>query len=194
MKTKVLASTAIAIATTFALPAISQSQTQGKVEYFCQVSNGIPITFARIPSGTVEMIGWQSRTFNNSGYSPERRCQEVTARFQKHSDAGNLRFITTGKMNNQNVMCVAQKKGGNCIPDGLLLTFESNEDPQKIVAELFNVSTRKRKIRLTRGKPIYINVEEYLQNTSSVRPSQPNEPENEAPPQENCDGSFFCNN
>ncbi len=92
------------------LPIVSLAKPTVKVQYICEMKQDIPITYARTPTETVEFIGWQSQAFSNSGYTPERRCQEVTARFQKHSDAGNLRFITTGRMNNQNVMCVAQKK------------------------------------------------------------------------------------
>ncbi len=193
MKNKFFTSIVIAFATTFAIPVVSLAKPQAKVQYVCEVSQGIPITYARTPTETVEFIGWQSQAFNNSGYTPQRRCQEVTARFQKHSDAGNLRFITTGKVNNQNVMCVAQKKGGNCISDGLLLTFESKDDPQKVLAELFNVSTRVQKIRLTRGRPIYIDVDEYLSNVSKTRQSQPIQAEKPAS-QDNCNGSFFCSN
>jgi Circadian oscillating protein COP23 len=193
MKNQFFTSILLTFATTFAIPVVSLAKAPVKVQYVCEISKGIPITYAHTPKETVEFIGWQSQAFNNSGYTPERRCQEVTKRFQKHSDAGNLRFITTGKINKQNVMCVAQKKGGNCISDGLLLTFESKDDPQKVLAELFNVSTRVQKIRLTRGKPIYIDVDEYLSNVSNTRQSQPIQVEKPVS-QDNCDGSFLCSN
>ena len=193
MKNQLLVPILVA-ATIIAVPSVSQSQPKGKVRYFCKVSNSIPITFARTPTETVEFIGWQSKAFSTSGYPPERRCQEVATRFQKHSDAGHLRFITTGKMNNQNVMCVAHSKGGGCRSDGLLLTFEPKDDPQTVFVELFNVSTRVRKVRLTRGKPIYIDVDEYLSNASGMRQSQPTKPENQTLPKDDCGSSFFCNN
>ncbi|MBC1278538.1 hypothetical protein GNF10_21860 [Nostoc sp. UCD121] len=183
----------ITFATTIALPIVSLAKPTVKVQYICEMKQDIPITYARTPTETVEFIGWQSQAFSNSGYTPERRCQEVTARFQKHSDAGNLRFITTGRMNNQNVMCVAKKKGSNCISDGLLLTFEPKDNPQKVLVELFNVSTRVRKIRLTRGNPVYIDVDEYLSNASKNRQSQPTQSEKPASPV-TCNGSFFCSN
>ncbi|MEH2180663.1 COP23 domain-containing protein [Nostoc sp.] len=195
MKTNFFLPFLITFAATIALPIVSLAKPKppSKVQYICEIKQGIPITYARTPTETVELIGWQSQVFSNSGYTPERRCQEVTARFQKHSDAGNLRFITTGKMNHQNVMCVAQSQGGNCISDGLLLTFEPKDEPQKVLVELFNVSTRVRKIRLTRGKPVYIDVDEYLSNVSKTRQSQPIQVEKPAS-QDNCNGSFFCSN
>lgn len=193
MKTNFFIPVLITFVTTMALPIVSLARPTSKVQYVCKMNQGIPITYARTPTETVEFIGWQSQAFSNSGYTPERRCQEVTARFQKHSDAGNLRFITTGKINNQNVMCVAKNKGSNCISDGLLLTFEPKDNPQKVLVELFNVSTRVQKIRLTRGSPVYIDVDEYLNNVSKTRQSQPIQPEKPASPI-NCNGSFFCSN
>lgn len=170
MKLQLFASILVAFATT-AMPALSQSKPAKKVEYFCQTSNGIPVTFARTPKETVEMIRWQSRFFSRSGYTPDQRCQEVTVRFQKHSDQGNLRYITTGKINNQNVMCVAPNKGGGCRADGLILTFEPQDDPQKVLVEIFNVSTRVRTAPVLRGQKqkVYIDVDEFLSNAASSR-------------------------
>ncbi|MFN6468895.1 MAG: COP23 domain-containing protein [Nostoc sp. SerVER01] len=193
MKTNFFLPVLVTFAAAIALPVVALARTPLKVQYVCEIKQGIPTTYAHTPTETVEFIGWQSQAFINSGYTPERRCQEVTARFQKHSDAGNLRFITTGKMNNHNVMCIAQNKGGNCVSDGLLLTFEPKDDPQKVLVELFNVSTRVRKIRLTRGKPVYIDVDEYLSNVSQTRRRQPIQSEKPASPV-NCNGSFFCSN
>ncbi len=192
MKPQLLAPMLI-VATTFTAPAMSQSSPSGSVQYFCKMSNNIPVTFARTPTETVEMIGWESRYFSNSGYAPEERCQKVSERFQKFSDEQSLKFITTGKMNNQNVMCVAQSKRSGCRPDGLLLTFEPNDDPQKILVELFDVSTRSKTERVRRlspgsqqqidnpltrlrqqtyidrvGQQTYIDVDKFLNNTSSV--------------------------
>ncbi len=174
MKLQLFASILVAFATT-AMPALSQSKPAKKVEYFCQTSNGVPVTFARTPKETVEMIRWQSRFFSRSGYTPEQRCQEVTVRFQKHSDQGNLRYITTGKINNQNVMCVAPNKGGGCRADGLILTFEPHDDPQKVLVEIFNVSTRVSKTPVLRGQKqkVYIDVDEFLSNAASSRQATP---------------------
>lgn len=76
----------ITFATTIAFPLVSLAKPTIKVQYLCEMKQNISITYAHTPTETVEFIGWQSQAFSKSGYTPERRCQEVTARFQKHSE------------------------------------------------------------------------------------------------------------
>lgn len=186
MKLQLLAPILVA-ATTFAPPVMSQSSPNRRVQYFCEASNGIPVTFAHTPKETIEMIRWQSRFFSGSGFTPEERCLQVSARFQKYSNQGTLRFITTGRMNNQNVMCVAESKESGCRADGLIFTFEPKDDPQTVLVEIFNVSTRASQKPLARGRQqrIYIDVNEFLSNSSSRKQhtTQPEatQPVNETP-------------
>lgn len=141
-------------------------------QYNCGVINGIPTTVARTPKGTVAVITWKSNHFSNSGFSPLKRCQAVSARFQKHSNQGSLRFITIGTMNNQKVMCVAQKIKGACRSDGLLLTLEPQDNPQQVIRDLFNVSRGASSGPTGRDAPaVYINVDNYLQSVPQVAPN-----------------------
>ncbi len=202
MKNKLFPTLLIALTTVFSVPNVAPAKSPGKVKYICDTSNRIPMTYVITSTEKIEFIGWESEAFRNSGYPPERRCRDVTKRFQYHSDAGNLRFITTGKINRQKVICIARDKKSSCISGGLLLTLEFKDNPKKVLTELFNVSTRKQKMRVTRGKPIYIDVDAYLSNIHNTRQSQPvkdeviqSQPTRTEPinSDDNCHGSFFCN-
>jgi len=46
------------------------------VKFFCS-QNDLPTTVAQTPNGTVTVIRWISTYFNEAGYSPQKRCEEV---------------------------------------------------------------------------------------------------------------------
>ncbi len=119
------------------------TQPKNSIQYFCLHQSGEkPVTVADTKRGKIELIIWKSQFFSNTGYTPEQRCDEVTARFQQHSDAKTLRYISTGTMNRQSVICVAQNDAGDCRSDGLLLTLEPRDNPNQVLRELFNLEER----------------------------------------------------
>ena len=206
MKNKLFPIVLMGLTTVFSISNIASAKSTTKVQYICDTSSSIPKTYVITSTEKIEFIGWESEAFINSGYPPKKRCQEVTQRFQKHSNAGNLRFITTGKMNRQKVICVAHNRKSSCTSGGLLITLESKDEPKEVLTQLFNVSTRKQKMSVTRGTQIYIDVNAYLSNLGNRRKFQPIKKEitQIKPPQnqsaqieiknshDDCNGSFFC--
>jgi Circadian oscillating protein COP23 len=156
-------------ATLWVLPA--QAVPQPNDRFFCGKSRNpvtgdmIPTTIARTQRGNVLMIHWRSTFFANSlnDFTPESRCLEVSRRFQTFYSQGNLSYLTTGKINDQNVICVAQEYGGSC--KGLLLTLEPKDDSQAVLRDLMDVRVNARG-PITRGaaSTTYIDVEDFLDN------------------------------
>lgn len=177
MKLQVIATLTATLTTTIASACISLPASARAIQYMCVVRNGTPTTIARTPQGSVAVISWKSNYFGNSGFSPKQRCNLVSQRFQKHANKGTLRYITVGKMNKQNVMCVAQKQSGGCRKDGLLLTFEPTDDPATVIKELFGVSSRAGGDSVHRGEGSepYININNVLQNAPNITPDSPEE-------------------
>ena len=128
------------ISSTVANP--SQTTNKSLVEYRCIERHGYPTTLADTSRGTIELIVWKKEYFSRSGYTPARRCREVTNRFQHHSDADNLRYISTGNMNGYKIICVSDKSG-NCQPNGLLITIQHDDNPEKVMRDLFNLAARR---------------------------------------------------
>lgn len=113
--------------------------------YRCVMKNDAPTTVVDTPRGRIDLIVWKTEI--PRGWSPTRRCQEITKRFQTFSDRGALRYVTSGRLNNQPVICVAENRPGvgiSCRNDGLLLTLEHNENPQRVMEQLFDISARVR--------------------------------------------------
>jgi len=119
------------------------TKPQSSIQYFCLNERGEkPVTVVDTKRGRIELIIWESEFFSGTGYTPQQRCNQVTARFQKHFDAKTLRYISTGTMNQQPVICVAQNDAGDCRSDGLLITLQPKDDPNQVLRELFNLRER----------------------------------------------------
>lgn len=152
----------------------NKQSTKPDVQYRCVDRGGTPATVAYTRRGPIELILWKSDYFDDSGYTPERRCQEVSVRFQEHSDANNLKYISTGVMNEYKVICVSEKSG-NCQPDGLLITLQHNDNAQQVLKELFDLGNRKVAGGIYRpampGIEIkeVINVENFLDESSVIK-------------------------
>jgi hypothetical protein len=140
-----------------------------KLSFYCGTSQGSPATLAKSGSRVVPIIRWSSDAFSDSGFSPERRCQEVSKRFQTYYDDGSLSFITTGRMNGQNVVCVARSHGGPCA--GLLFTLKPGANPTQVINQLFNIRTRASgPLNETTARP-YIDFEEFLTGDDTPEPT-----------------------
>ena len=88
----------------------------------------------------VPIIYWKSETFSSSGWTPTRRCQEVSARFQDYHQSGMLNYITTGRMNGLPVICVAKTNGGGCA--GLLYTLKPGQNATATLKKVLDVQTK----------------------------------------------------
>ena len=104
------------------------------VTFICGVSrDGVPTTFAQettnggIPKSK-SVIRWVSDFGDKVNYTPQKRCEEVSNRFQDYSNQGLLNYITTGKENGLDTICVAKDKerGGPCL---LLWTLKPGTNP-----------------------------------------------------------------
>jgi hypothetical protein len=60
----------------------------------------------------------------------------VSSRFQKYLSDGSLKYIRTGNINRQPVICVAKSKGGSCPDTNVLITLEPNANPEEVLIKL----------------------------------------------------------
>jgi Circadian oscillating protein COP23 len=113
-------------------PVYSQQTT-----FSCGDSNGIPATIAHSPKhGDVPIIEWVSNYFADSGYDPQTRCNQVSARFQEYSDRGELKYLTTGRINDEPVICAKQAEDRPC---NLLFTIKKISSPGETLQRLLNI-------------------------------------------------------
>lgn len=112
---------------------VSQSHPERDVQFICAQSRrtNVPTTYAWTRRGKIAVVRWQSRL---SDYSPQRRCEEVSPRFQTAYNNGSLSFITNGTINRQRVICTAREVEGACA--NLLLTLRPQDEPYSTLEQL----------------------------------------------------------
>jgi hypothetical protein len=129
-----------------AISAISQPQPSSAQTttdtYFCGISNGgVPTTFARSVTGKrLPLIRWFSTM--GSEYTPNRRCQEVSGRFQEAYEKGLLNYMTTGIMRGQQVVCASSRYGGSC--SHLLFTLKPSQNASDAIQALVDIGAQAR--------------------------------------------------
>ncbi|WP_310485732.1 COP23 domain-containing protein [Chamaesiphon sp. VAR_48_metabat_403] len=110
--------------------------------FVCSTSNGKPATVARTKKGDVAIVVWSSEEFSGSGFNPQTRCQQVSARFQSMYRSGQLKYITTGTINNLPVVCATKQIKGTCDRQNLLYTLKPNADPKQTISKLMAIRNR----------------------------------------------------
>lgn len=114
-------------------------------KFFCGTNaEGIPTTYGINPQGEKRtLITWTSDFGREAGYTPKRRCQEVSGNFQRYYEQDSINYVGVGEKNNLNIICVISQLGGKCINDdtqGQLLTLAENIDPIKAISIIFKPS------------------------------------------------------
>ena len=83
-------------------PSIPDDNEEGR--FFCGTHEGKPATFLRSPGGNILLFFWSSQYLSISGFTPQKRCVEVSRRFQIAYENETLKYITTGVINNLSVL------------------------------------------------------------------------------------------
>jgi hypothetical protein len=145
-------------------PSLAQ---QSGPKYFCDTSGRVPATVARTPRGNVTVIRWAT-TLGGGAFDPTNRCQQVSARFQNLNETNQLRFITTGRMNGQNIICVAAQKNGGCLPNGLLFTLKPGSNPRTTLQQMVNISRSATNGPILESSQarLYVDMNDVLQNAA----------------------------
>ncbi|MEB3330911.1 MAG: COP23 domain-containing protein [Synechococcaceae cyanobacterium] len=155
------AAVALAGAATLAAALSGVSAWAGAASFSCGSSNGVPTTVARTDDGrSVPMIRWTSNVFDAAGWTPQRRCQEVSQRFESFRQQGRLTYVTTGRINGLPVICSAASDGGAC--DGLLYTLKPGQDPTLALKRLFDVRYKARGPLNETSARLYLSMDELL--------------------------------
>jgi hypothetical protein len=130
--------------------------------FFCgKDSNGNPTTYVNTPSGSnIPLIRWVSDYFEPSNYTSEARCQDVSQRFNRFYRQGTLNFVTSGFINDQPVVCVADRRNGPCT--ATLFTLKSGQNATQTIQQLFDVRVGNAGPLLESEKRIYVDMKSYI--------------------------------
>ena len=171
--TSVLAFTALTV-TLSVNPGLSQEIPKQEVSFRCRIQflkgKKVHTTMAFVPDKKperyVSIIAWKSDSFPGSEWTPKKRCDEVSKKFQKFHQQGRLDYLTTGKLNGLGVICAA--KPGECNKNNILFSVRPGVNPTTVLAELKDIKEG-RTSDITwqnSGENTYLNLGEYLKKIS----------------------------
>lgn len=127
---------ALALSVTLASNQPSQAQIP---QFSCVLRGNYPVTVVRTASvGSVPIIVWTNKSHISDTWTPQARCQEVSDRFQKLHNQGQLRTLKTGKVNGQSVICGVGSNEDGCDKKNILLTMKKDRDPKQVLEQLLN--------------------------------------------------------
>lgn len=129
----ILAGLALAFGATATQTQASETRSN---TYYCAQLNGNWNTFVTTPRGRVNLITW-IRSYSKE-WDQKARCLAVSKRFQRFLDNGTLKYIRTGIVNEQPVICVANTRGGTCPNNNVLITFKLGTNPETVLVKLID--------------------------------------------------------
>jgi Circadian oscillating protein COP23 len=122
----------------------AEDRSADSLQFFCGKTfdsasgNQIPTTLVWQPEkeGNVALIRWKSEYF---GKDTQKRCQLVSAKFQKLWNAGQLNFITAGTVKKQPIVCGVASEGDTCSGQNQLFQLKPFADSSNLIAQLEGV-------------------------------------------------------
>lgn len=158
------------------------TNSEPEVSYACVTdSSSTPTTVAQSEKrGDIPIIRWTSDFGSGVGYTPQSRCQEVSANFQKYYEQGVLNYITTGQKNSYDIICVSSKLGGGCLGDasqGQLWTLKSGDNASEVIPKVFDVgymgssplNQSDGRVIIREGSQVYLDINKHLQEAPTMR-------------------------
>jgi hypothetical protein len=95
------------------------------VRFFCAVDNGRHTVFYQPESQSGQRYAWAVPQQMGGGWSPERRCNEISSRLESYRPDG-LVEMQTGRENGYNTVCVTTDKAPAC---RIVFTVPTGQDP-----------------------------------------------------------------
>jgi hypothetical protein len=121
----------------YPLPVVAQGSPQA-FKFHCGQFDGQPATIAKHSHTPTEIviIRWTKDMGAYNAYTAQNLCQTVSQRLQVAYANKTLRQLTTGMINGQRVICVAQSRSGGCAPDGLLFATPPGSNARAFLANI----------------------------------------------------------
>jgi len=105
-------------------PSTEPSKLSG-IRFTCQATNGQYTVMYHPESQPGQLYAWANPTAMGGGWTPERRCNEISRRLESYRPDGLLE-MQTGMENGYNTVCVTTEKVPGC---RIVLTVPVGQDP-----------------------------------------------------------------
>ncbi|ELS00404.1 hypothetical protein Xen7305DRAFT_00001050 [Xenococcus sp. PCC 7305] len=115
---------------------ISLSLQASSDKYSCREVDGVHGIYSRTVRGYMRLLNFKRDI--NPDWSIENRCEAVSKRFQRFSDNDILKFIGSGYVNQEPVLCAVAEKGQLCNATNVLVTLPPQSDPIEAARKLMD--------------------------------------------------------
>ena len=88
--------------------------------------------------GQVRIIEWKTTEFG-SDFDPQTRCNIVSEKFQNYSQAGTLKYFTTGLVDRESVICAVASEDQPCSQENMLYTLKRGSNANETLKQLLDV-------------------------------------------------------
>jgi S1-C subfamily serine protease len=116
------------------------SPTNIQTKFYCGLSEGQPATFVRISKGFKPLIIWKNPELT-SGWSLEKRCEEVSTRLENSYQNGVLKYIATGNVGERPVLCLVSKPNSPCSLSNVLITLSPETNATSVLEKFLKFNT-----------------------------------------------------
>jgi hypothetical protein len=156
----------------------SQANT---ISYKCGSDGGYPATIVTHPvRGDLSLIRWVAAFGSNSEWTPQRRCEQVTKKFNQNYANGRTAYIVPGYFNRYAVLCASPHKSSQTIdcPDAwVLMTLRPGDDPNEAIKRFAELNTVVGTQPLDQSRALYkvgptYNIDLLLLIRDSSKPQQ----------------------
>lgn len=114
------------------------------------------------------VIVWTTEEFSGAGYTPERRCREVTGRLnellEQNNDSLSGLYLTAGRVNGQTVLCSVNNTRYGCNSNNMLFTLSGNNarNPNRVLQSLADDSQSSGNLIQESGGQVYVDLESLV--------------------------------
>lgn len=177
----------------------ASDQNEAQVKFFCGTSiydNGSSLPATIVDNSKqgkpLTVIYWNpNNNYFGKEWSPQKRCTEVSKRFQTIYERNQLKYMTADIASwisdrEVRVVCSVKEQGARCEEDDLLFTLETKDDPNEVLKNMVAfreeplnnkplLRGEKAPTSFQEGKRVYYNLEKALQESSAKQkaPSAP---------------------
>ncbi|MCC0178731.1 COP23 domain-containing protein [Waterburya agarophytonicola K14] len=119
-----------------AILALSPTAKASSDKYHCRQVNNTYGIYSRVIRGDMKIMDFTRDVPQD--WTIESRCQEVANRFQRYYDNETLRYIGSGYVNNEPVLCAVVSQNDDCSSDNILVTLPPKKVPHEEARKLMD--------------------------------------------------------
>ncbi len=159
----------------------SQPKSQDNVDrvtFFCgetidaATGNKLPTTLAWIPQRgkNVPIIYWKSYPFTGAAWTNQKRCDNVSPKFQTFYENNLLGYLTHGIYQGSPVICAVVTDTEQCNSDNQLFQLKPDQQGGEVLMSLMDILENRtaQPLYQNSGEQVYIPINNFLEKAPAA--------------------------